>query len=186
MNPLIIIKQYLNIIIGVAIAGVTFYLSSLYYNHKIDNINKDFDNYKIINEKNILNQKLQIAEQNQKILKDNQDLQDKLKEVENEKYKLFTDLQKVNNTIKSNVSNGVDRLYINAKCPSTTNNADTKTENNTTSTMDDGKTTKAVIDPRDATTIIEITNKGDKYKEQLEALQDWINKLIEENNKDLF
>ena len=52
--------------------------------------------------------------------------------------------------------------------------------------MDDGKTTKAVIDPRDATTIIEITNKGDKYKEQLEALQDWINKLIEENNKDLF
>ena len=31
------------------------------------------------------------------------------------------------------------------------------------------------------TEIIEITNKADKYKEQLEALQIWVKKLIDEN-----
>ena len=183
MNPISLIKEYLNLIIGIVIALLTFYLSSLYYNHKIDKINNDYNNYKNINEKNIQAQKISILEQTNKLNKENLALQDKLKEVENEKYKQFTELQKANNIIKSNVANNNNRLYINAKCTESTNNTDSKTANSSTTGLDDGNTSKAVIDSRDASAIIEITNKADKYKEQLEALQIWVKKLIDENNK---
>ena len=103
--------------------------------------------------------------------------------MENEKYKQFTELQKANNIIKSNVANNNNRLYINAQCPKPASSENTKTEDNTTSRVDDGKTPKAVIDPRDGQSIIAITEKADKYKAQLEALQEWVNTLIEDNNK---
>jgi hypothetical protein len=183
MGIFTIIKQYLNIIIGVLVSVITFYLASLYYNGKIDKINNEYNNYKVTTEKNIQEQKISILTQTNKIKEENEQLNNKLKEVENENYKNYTELQKSNNTIKSSVANGSNRLYINAECSKPTNSTDTKTENNTTITVDDGKTTKAVIDPRDGQSIISITEKADKYKSQLEALQDWVNVLILDNNK---
>lgn len=183
MNPISLIKEYLNLIIGLVIALATFYFSSIYYNNKLDKIKNEYNNYKLINEKNIQAQKASILEQTNKLNKDNLALQDKLKEVENEKYKQYTELQKVNSIIRNNLSNGANRLYINAKCSESTSNTDSKTKDTTTSGLDDGSTSKAVIDSRDATAIIEITNKADKYKEQLEGLQEWVKNLVDSNNK---
>lgn len=185
MNPILMIKQYINIIIGVAIAGLTFYLSSLYYNHKIDNINKDFDNYKFTTEKNILSQKLSIETQNNKFNKENLELNNKLKDIENEKFKIYNQLQIANRNLVDNTRNGTNRLYINADCTRTANNTDTKAENNTTSTMDNEKNRRVAINAADAAAIIQITSKGDEYKGQLDALQEWVNNLIENNNKDI-
>ena len=183
MPILTIIKQYLNIIIVFLVAGITFYLASLYYNGKIDKISQEYNTYKVTTEKNIHAQNVSILEQTNKLKAENEQLNNKLKEVENENYKNYTELQKANSTIKSSVANGTNRLYINAQCPKPTSGSSSKTEDNTTSRVDDGKTTKAVIDPRDGQSIIAITEKADKYKSQLEALQDWINMLILENNK---
>ena len=183
MPILTIIKQYLNIIIGFLVAGITFYLASLYYNSKIEKVTQEYNTYKITTEKNIHEQKMSILSQTNKLKEDNEILNNKLKEVENENYKNYTALQKANSTIKSSVANGTNRLYINAQCPNPANGSSSKTEDNTTSRVDDGKTPKAVIDARDGQSIIAITEKADKYKYQLEALQDWINMLILENNK---
>jgi len=183
MPILTIIKQYLNIIIGVLVAGITFYLANLYYNGKIDKISQEYNTYKVTTEKNIQEQKVAILTQTNKLKEENELLTNKLKEVENENYKNYTALQKANSDIKSSIANGSNRLYINAQCPKPASSENTKTEDNTTSRVDDGKTPKAVIDPRDGQSIIAITEKADKYKAQLEALQEWVNTLIEDNNK---
>lgn len=183
MGILKIIKQYLNIIIGLLVASLTFFLASIYYNHKINKINLDFTNYRTVTEKNISEQKISILEQNNKIKEENLTLSNKLKEVENEKYTQYQALQKSNTDLKLAISNGSKRLYINADCAATTNNSDTKEQNQSSSSVDNGSTSKAVINSGDATAIISITDKGDKYKSQLEALQEWVNKLVLENNK---
>lgn len=183
MEILSIIKQYLNIIIAISVAIISFYLSSIFYNNKINKIKNDFNNYKVTTEKNIQEQKILILNENNRLQNEKDLLDKKLKDLENENYKNYTELQKANSVIKSNVANGNNRLYINAKCPKSEYNSSSKTENNTTSVMDDGKTSRAVIDSRDAETIISITEKADKYKAQLEALQNWVNILLVEMNK---
>lgn len=160
------IKQYLNIIIAIIVASLTFYICSSYYNKKIDKINKEI----------ILNNISLLTQQN-KLKDDNLTLINKLKDLENEKYIQYQELQKINSDIKSSVAIGSKRLYVNATC------TDRKTETSISSGLDDGENTKAIIDSRDATAIIEITEKADKYKSQLEALQNWINVLILDNNK---
>jgi hypothetical protein len=177
------IKQYLNIIIGVALVTVTFYGASLYYNHKIDTLNKDFTNYRHQTEQNIANQKVSILTQQNKLKEEKEILYKKLNEVENEKYEFYTELQAANSKLKSSVANGSNRLYINANCSKSANNQGGETEVTKSTSLDDGETTKAVIDPRDATAIIEITEKGDKCIAQLSGLQDWVLKLVTENNK---
>lgn len=176
-------KQYLNIIIAVAIASTSFYLASVYYNHKIDKINNEYSTYRLTTEKNIENQKASILADQNKIKDENLALINKLKDTENDKYKQITALKKNNNDLKSSIANGSSSLYINAKCTATANNQGGKTEITNSSSLDDGKTAKAVIDSRDAAAIIEITNKADGYKSQLDSLQDWVNQLVLENNK---
>lgn len=183
MNPLDIIKQYANILIAIIIIAVTFYSASLFYNHKIDKINKDYTNYRTTTEKNIAEQKISILSQQNKLKEENLALNNQLKDLENEKFKIYSDLQNANNSLKSAISNGSKRLYINASCPESGHNTSGETKTVDASSMDDGKTSKAVIDSRDAESIITITSKGDTYKNQLEALQDWVSKLVLENNK---
>ena len=48
MNPISLIKEYLNLIIGLVIALATFYFSSIYYNNKLDKIKNEYNNYKLI------------------------------------------------------------------------------------------------------------------------------------------
>lgn len=178
-----LIRQYLNIIIAVITIIITLYLSSIYYNNKINKVKTEYNTYKLVTENNIKEQQVSILTQNNKLKEENLTLNNKLKEVENENYKNYEELQKANSTIKSSVINNSKRLHINAICPKSTVNTDSKTKDNTTSTMDDGISTKAIIDPRDGGAIITITEKADKYKSQLEALQKWVNTLIVENNK---
>lgn len=178
-----ILKNYLNIIIAVLSALLTFYFSHLYYSNKIDKVNSEYSNYRLTTEKNIETQKASILSQQNNLKDENLALNNKLKDLENEKYKQYQELQKVNSDLKSSIANGSKRLYINASCPSTTNNQSGKTEDNSTSPVVNGSTSKAVIDSRDATAIISITEKADKYKSQLEGLQSWINELILDNNK---
>lgn len=177
-----IIKNYKTVIIGVTMASIIWYCASLYYNYKIDKINNEFNNYKQILEIKKQTQINSILEQNNILKDENINLINKLKIVEDIKYETLQKLEKANNTIKSNVANGNNRLYINARCTEGNNNKSRKNEVPNTSSMDDGKTSKAVIDTRDAELIISITNKADKYKAQLEALQDWILE-VNENNK---
>ena len=174
---LILIKKYLNYILVISSSIITLYLSSLFYNYKLDKINKEYNDYVVITETNQQKLKISLLEQNEKFNKENEELNLKLRDVENEKYKLLKNIDDINNDIKRNISNGTDRLYINAKCERT-NSSERETKNNSTSKLDDGKTSKAIIDERDAESIIEITSKADHYKLQLEGLQSWVEEIL--------
>lgn len=183
MAIITLIKQYANILIALIITSLTFYLASLYYNHKIDKINVDYTNYRVTTEKNILTQKSDILSQQNKLKEENLVLINKLKDNENENYKKYQSLQKSNNDLKSSISANATKLYINANCTKSNNSKGGEAEASNASSVDDGETSKAIIDTRDATAIIEITSKADLYKEQLESLQNWIKELIDTNNK---
>lgn len=174
-----LVKNYKYVIGAITIASTSIYISSIYYNYKIDKIEQMHYNYIKETDKEFLKQKVSILEQNSKIKDENEKLSLKLKGIEDEKYKLHNELQESNSRLKSAISTNERRLYINAKCTPSTSDSSGKNTGSTTSSLDDGKTSKAIIDSRDATDIISITEKADKYKSQLEALQEWI---IELNN----
>lgn len=167
------IKNYKTVILGGILSIVMVTISSVYYNYKIGSIKDEYNNYKQATEKEFLKQKLNILEQNTILLKEKDELTIKLKYIEEENYAKITKLQKENSDIRKSIINESRRLYINAKC---TESSDKAGENGKTITasVDDGKTTRVIIDPRDAESIIKITEKADKYKIQLEALQEWV------------
>lgn len=165
------VKQYLSIIsIGIAVV-LTAYMTSMYYKLKIS---KSETAYQI--------EKTQLVEAQKKVSDLNNQLNQKLKEQEKVDYEKYSKLQDENESLRSDVATGARKLRIKiASCSSTS--AETGT-----SGVGDGTTTSAVIDAGYAESIIEITKKADKYKSQLEALQNYIkeyNMVIESQNKEL-
>ena len=180
---LTIVSNYKYVLGAIAIASLTLSVSSFYYNYKIDKLEQLHYNYKKETNEQYLNQKLKILEQNDKLKNENEKLSLKLEGIENEKYKIYIELQESNSRLKSSIRNDERRLFVNASCPASTSASNGKNTSSKTSSLDHGRTTKAIIDRRDAEAIIAITEKADKYKAQLEALQEWVKNLTEPIDK---
>lgn len=173
------IKAYFNVFFNLSIISITLFFANKYYNNKINNINNEFIKYKSEIEFKIINRNNEILLKNQIISLENEELTKKLGVLENELYQKFNNQNKINNDIKSSIANNSTRLYINT----TTENGgsdNTTTENSKTSSLDDGKTRRSIINTEDAKSIISITNEGDKYRLQLISLQEWINNNIKD------
>lgn len=107
----------------------------------------------------------EVAKRQEEIKKLNNSL--RAKEVED--YEKFSKIQKENENLRVTVASGERKLRI--KIASCTNaSGEVKS-----SSVGDGEATRADIDARDAQSIIAITEKADRYKSQLEALQNYIN-----------
>lgn len=150
-------KQYLNLIIAAFACFIAFAITSLYYQNKILGIKNKQEQDKIA-----------LLETQNKINQDYLNLQTKVKEKEKEDYEKFTKLQDDNEKLLSDIADSKRRLRIKvSSCSSASAQAGT-------TSMDDGEASRAVIDSGDAQSIIAITKKADKYKSQLEALQNYI------------
>lgn len=150
-------KQYLNLIIAGVACFIAFAITSLYYQNKILAIKNQQEQDKIA-----------LLETQNKINQDYLNLQTKVKEKEKEDYEKFTKLQDDNEKLLSDIADSKRRLRIKvSSCSSSSAQAGT-------TSMDDGETSVGVIDSGDAQSIIAITKKADKYKSQLEALQNYI------------
>lgn len=109
-----------------------------------------------------LNKELLSQQKNIEILNEN------VRKKEAEDYEKYQKIQKDNESLRVAVADGSRKLRIKiASCGATS------AEVNATS-MDNGTYSTGVIDQRDAQSIIAITEKADKYKSQLEALQNYI------------
>lgn len=172
-----LIKKYTTAIIVILIIAITASVTRWYYTGKIDKLNNQFNTYKLNQEIEKSAKVIKALEDVNKFRDENDKLKKDLKRIEDESYKKQTNLQKKNDDLRRTIADGSTRLYIDADC-SKAGADNSKNGNNSTSAMDDGETTRAVINPRDAEAIISITNKGDKYKGQLEALQEWVEALL--------
>ena len=151
-------KQYLNLIIAGIACFIAFTLTSLYYQKKILSMKNQQEQDKIV-----------LLEAQSKINKDYLDLQTKVKEKEAEDYEKFTKIQDDNQKLISDIADSKRRLRIKiSSCSPTSTQVGT-------SGVGNGEAARADIDAGDAKSIIAITNKADKYKSQLEALQNYIN-----------
>lgn len=172
-----LIKRYTTAIIVILIIAITASVTRWYYTGKIDKLNNQFNTYKLNQEIEKNAKIIKALEDVNKLRDENDKLNKDLKRIEDENYKKQTNLQKKNDYFRRTIADGSTRLYIDADCKGS-RGGDSKEGNNTTGAVDNGEATKAVINPRDAETIISITNKGDKYKGQLEALQEWVEALL--------
>jgi len=153
-----LIKLYSNYLYLIVVAVLVFICTSYFYNIKIDKLEQQS-----IKDKNSL-----LAE-NEKINNNYIELQSKVKEKEKEDYEKFTALQSNNEKLLNDISSAKRQLRVKV---SSCSSASAQTG---ASGMGNGEATTGVIDPGYAESIISITNKADKYKSQLEALQNYIN-----------
>lgn len=176
-------RQYLTAIVGVGVAAVTLYGASVYYSAKLDKLDGQFTAYRVKVEKDIADQTLLTMRQTTKLRNERDELNEKLTELTNEKFKTHQELQEKNRLIRDRVVSGTNGLRVNAICPAPSGNPSGEAKDPAAAGVANGETTVAIIDPRTGGALVEITNKGDKYKSQLEALQAWVDNLITENNK---
>lgn len=165
------VKQYLSIISIVLSVILTAYMTSMYYKLKISRTETAYQK-----------ERTALVEAQKKVSDLNNQLNVKLKEQERVDYEKYSKLQDENENLRADVANGTRKLRIKiASCSSTSAEAGT-------SSLGNGTTTSAVIDAGYAESIISITKKADKYKSQLEALQNYIkeyNMVIDKQKEEI-
>lgn len=166
-------------IIMILLFGSYTYFNNISHNREVKKLNIEIDNQKHIvynKTKELEELKVSLINEVNVLLEKNIKLNNDLKKIENDAYNKYNEKMKENEKIIANLRSVNNGLRISVKksniCESS-GNGNTKSPS-----VDDGETIRAVIDPKDAETIISITNEGDKYRLQLQSLQDWIQKIL--------
>lgn len=144
---------------------ISCYFTSLYYKDKINTI-------ELKNRDEII-----------KTIKKNSDdnayntkIINELKDKERESYEKLQKLQKDNDKLLANVNDGSVGLFVKTEGDSCSTESVSKDKS---TSISDGKAGKVRIDRRTSAKLVEMTKRADKYKAQLEELQDYINNYNE-------
>lgn len=140
-----------------------FYVTHNHYVGKINEI-----------EKKQLQKDVETVNRVNKINEEKIVLEKSLKEQEQESYEKIKKLKDTNNIISNDVANYKRRLFVKIR-----SGGEACLSENTTSTLSNGETRTAELDSTTSKQLIAITAKADSYKQQLEELQNYINKYNE-------
>lgn len=156
-------NKYIIIAITLICSFLSFFFTHSYYISKINEIEKE----QLNKENNNLKKINSINEEKSK-------LEESLKIQEKESYDKIKKLQDTNASIANDVATYKRRLFVKVR-----NSGKTCLPEDGTTKLSNGEARTEELDSTTSGTIISITNKGDKYKQQLEELQNYINKYNE-------
>lgn len=143
--------------------GAGFYITHNYYTNKIKEIEKQ----------EILKSNEQLKKLNQ-INEEKATLEASLKQQEQQSYDKIKKLQDTNAAISNDIATYKRRLFVKVR-----DSGKTCLPENTASGISNGTASTVELDSGTSEQLVSITAKADKYKQQLEELQNYINKYNE-------